>query len=118
MNSAPSQEPLLHLLSVREDAGWVMHCLDFDIAAQGVTEAEARRNLLHAIELVYEQALEDGTTHRLFRSAPQDLWDQYVRSPAHRSGRFTLDIRRPSPEVSTPKSAKTEERVSSATSAA
>jgi predicted RNase H-like HicB family nuclease len=117
MTAAQPQEPLLHWLAVKDEDEWVIHCLDFDIAAQGRMEAEARQNLIHAIEMLYEQALEDGTPDGIFQSAPQALWDTYVKAQGHKSGQFNLNIRKPL-RGSVPTRARTEERVSLTTSAA
>ena len=40
----------------REDDGYVALCLELDIASQGNTVEEARRNLIEAIELFFETA--------------------------------------------------------------
>ncbi len=113
MSTADIKNLLLHLLAVQEEDGThVIHCLDFDIAAQGDTEDEARTNLGHAIELLLQEAEADGDASCVFQSAPTALWDIYVRTPNHIRGRL---------DIATPERAgraQTEERRSAAPSAA
>ena len=49
----------------REDDGYVALCPELDIASQGDTVDEARRNLQEALELFFESASETEIQHRL-----------------------------------------------------
>lgn len=48
-----------------EGNGYVSLCPELDIASQGDTIGEARRNLLEALELFFEAADESEVTRRL-----------------------------------------------------
>ena len=49
----------------REDDGYVALCPELDIASQGNTVEEARRNLIEAIELFFETAAPSEIHQRL-----------------------------------------------------
>ena len=49
----------------REGDGYVALCPELDIASQGHTVEEARRNLVEAIELFFETADPSEVRHRL-----------------------------------------------------
>ena len=49
----------------REGDGYVALCPELDIASQGRTVEEARRNLVEAIELFFETADPSEVQHRL-----------------------------------------------------
>jgi len=49
----------------REDGGYVSLCSELDIASQGDTVEEARRNLKEAVELFFETAHPDEVAQRL-----------------------------------------------------
>jgi predicted RNase H-like HicB family nuclease len=49
----------------REDDGYVSLCPELDIASQGLTQAEAKENLVEAIELFLEVADPTEVTRRL-----------------------------------------------------
>jgi len=49
----------------REGDGYIALCPELDIASQGTTVEEARRNLLEAIELFFETADPSEIHHRL-----------------------------------------------------
>ena len=44
----------------KEDKGYSSLCLDLDVASQGGTVAEAKKNLLEAIDLYLETAIESN----------------------------------------------------------
>jgi predicted RNase H-like HicB family nuclease len=52
-------------LIAREGDGYVALCPELDIASQGNTVEEARRNLVEAIELFFETADPSEVQHRL-----------------------------------------------------
>jgi predicted RNase H-like HicB family nuclease len=49
----------------REDDGYVSLCPELDIASQGLTQEEAKENLVEAIELFLEVADSTEVTRRL-----------------------------------------------------
>lgn len=49
----------------REGSGYVATCAELDIASQGETVEEARRNLLEAVELFFETADSSEVESRL-----------------------------------------------------
>ena len=49
----------------REGDGYIALCPELDIASQGTTVEEARRNLVEAIELFFETAAPSEIQHRL-----------------------------------------------------
>jgi predicted RNase H-like HicB family nuclease len=49
----------------REGEGYVALCPDLDIASQGVSIEEARRNLIEAVELFFETASPEEVQERL-----------------------------------------------------
>jgi predicted RNase H-like HicB family nuclease len=49
----------------REGDGYVALCPEFDVASQGETLEEARKNLLEALELFLESASPTEIQHRL-----------------------------------------------------
>lgn len=49
----------------REGSGYVATCAELDIASQGETVEEARRNLLEAVELFFETADPSEVENRL-----------------------------------------------------
>jgi predicted RNase H-like HicB family nuclease len=104
--------PLLHFLSVQDEGMWVIHCLDFDIASQGMTEEEAQRNLVNAIELLFEQAVEEKNEAGIFKSAPQDLWEIFVKAPTPKKfGNIRVNIRIPVGGERPPRKIRVEGRV-------
>lgn len=55
----------LTALITREHSGYVALCPELDVASQGVTVEEARRNLLEAVELFLEAADPSEVEQRL-----------------------------------------------------
>ena len=61
--------PQLTAIVEREDDGYVALCPELDIASQGETEEEARRNLAEALELFFEVADPGEVERRLAANA-------------------------------------------------
>ncbi len=55
----------LTALITREDSGFVALCPEVDVASQGQTVEEAKKNLTEAVELFFECASESELTQRL-----------------------------------------------------
>ena len=49
----------------REEGGYIALCPELDIASQGATVDEARKNLVEALELFFETASGAEVEHRL-----------------------------------------------------
>jgi len=61
----PKQTRTLTAIIEREGDGYVALCPELDIASQGGTVEEARRNLLEALELFFETADRSEVESRL-----------------------------------------------------
>ena len=70
----------IHILLYREDHIQIAHCLEFDILAQGETKQEALRNLLDAIELQMDFALENDCVETLYNPAPVEYWRMLIKA--------------------------------------
>jgi len=76
------RELSVHVIVYREESWYVAHCLEFDLVAQGADSLEAFKNLLDAIELQAEYALEAGDWGLLFNPAPAEYWrERYTPEP-------------------------------------
>jgi len=80
------RELSIHVVLYREESRCVAHCLEFDLVAQGADSLEAFRNLLDAIELQAQYAVEIGDWGLLFNPAPAEYWRMLVEAE-----RFTPD---------------------------
>ncbi len=49
----------------KENDGYVALCPEFDVASQGDSVEEAKKNLQEAVELFFEHASKDEISHRL-----------------------------------------------------
>jgi predicted RNase H-like HicB family nuclease len=59
------QPPQLTTIIAREDNAYIALCPELDIASQGATVEEARRNLAEALELFFEVADPSEVERRL-----------------------------------------------------
>jgi predicted RNase H-like HicB family nuclease len=55
MTVGRAQERDLQVVIYREGDGFAAQCLNVDVASQGATEAEARANILEALQLYFEE---------------------------------------------------------------
>ena len=65
MNENTKRVRRLTAIIQREDDGYVSLCPEIDIASQGDTVEEARRNLAEALELFFETASVEEVEERL-----------------------------------------------------
>ena len=65
MNENTKRVRRLTAIIQREDDGYVSLCPEIDIASQGDTVEEARRNLAEALELFFETASPEEVEERL-----------------------------------------------------
>jgi predicted RNase H-like HicB family nuclease len=55
MSLAQAVDRSLQVVIYREGDGFVAQCLNVDVASDGATEAEARANILEALELYFDE---------------------------------------------------------------
>jgi predicted RNase H-like HicB family nuclease len=55
MSPGHDAERSLQVVIYREGDGFVAQCLNVDVASDGSTEAEARANILQALELYFDE---------------------------------------------------------------
>lgn len=56
---------LTALIEPAEEGGFVAHCVELDVASEGETVEDARRNLIEAVELFFETAPTEEVRRRL-----------------------------------------------------
>lgn len=67
-----------HILIEKEDDLYSALCLELDVASQGKTIQEAKRNIREAIELYLESVVETGEEEDFVpRPAPIEEWLRY-----------------------------------------
>ncbi len=67
-----------HILIEKEDDLYSALCLELNVASQGETIPEARRNIREAIELYLESVIEAGEEEEFIpRPAPAEEWLKY-----------------------------------------
>jgi len=70
----------VHVLFYQEEDRYVAHCLEFDLVAQGDSIKDSYKNLLDAIELQAEYALETDNLENLINPAPPEYWRMLVKT--------------------------------------
>jgi predicted RNase H-like HicB family nuclease len=70
----------VHVIFYSEEGHYVAHCLEFDLVAQGESIEDSYKNLLDAIELQAEYALETGNLENLIQPAPPEYWRMLVKA--------------------------------------
>jgi hypothetical protein len=90
--SKPGRPPhfLLNVLLYREDGMWAAHCLQLDLVEYARTMNEAQSNVLDVIRAHIEHALEHDNMEHLFRPAPAEYWQLFLRSTPIGSRTFRL----------------------------
>jgi hypothetical protein len=64
----------IHILLYKEDDIQIAHCLEFDIVAQGKSKIESLRNLLDAIDMQINFAIDNNDLASIFTPAPAEYW--------------------------------------------
>jgi predicted RNase H-like HicB family nuclease len=79
-------EPLdLHILIEKENRLYSALCLELDVASQGRTVAEAKKNIIEAIELFLESVYASGDEKEFIpRPAPVEEWMKYFQGMTRR----------------------------------
>ena len=70
----------VHVLFYREADHSVAHCLEFDLVAQGESIKDSYKNLLDAIELQADYALETGNLESLINPEPPEYWSMLIKA--------------------------------------
>jgi predicted RNase H-like HicB family nuclease len=86
MKKNGKSEPLdLHVLIEKEGRLYSALCLELDVASQGRTLVEAKKNIIEAIELYLESVYEDGDEKDFIpRPAPIEEWLKYFQAMTQR----------------------------------
>lgn len=58
----------------KDEERWVGHCLETDTVAEGMTPADAVKNLKAAIELQFDDALAKKDVSIIYNPAPREYW--------------------------------------------
>ena len=64
-NSTDRPIQLTALIEPAEEGGFVARCVELDVASEGETVEDARRNLIEAVELFFETAPTEEVRRRL-----------------------------------------------------
>ena len=79
-----ARELELHVLIEKEGDLYSALCLELNIASQGRTIEEAKKNIREAIELYLEDVYEAGDEEEFIpRPAPVEEWIKYFKQKAH-----------------------------------
>lgn len=75
----------LHVLIEKEGRLYSALCLELDVASQGNTLVEAKKNINEAIELFLESVYAAGNEKEFIpRPAPVEEWMKYFQAMTHR----------------------------------
>lgn len=75
----------LHCLIEKDGDLYSSLCLELDVASQGTTVDEAKRNLQEAVELYLEVVYEEGDEEEFIpRPAPMEEWLKFFKVEARR----------------------------------
>jgi len=89
------QKLLLHNLIEKEGDIYSAICLELNVASQGETIEEAKRNLQEAVELYLEDVIESGDKKGFIpRPAPMEEWVKFFEAEAKSiiNGLSAIDI--------------------------
>ncbi len=79
---------ILHNIIEKENGLYSALCLELDVASQGKTVQEARKNLHEAVELYLEEVVESGEEKDFIpRPAPRSEWIKFFKSEAKTLGK-------------------------------
>lgn len=65
------------ILVKHQDDMWTAHCLELDLVAVGSSKEEAEEDLKSIIKAQVEYCIHHDNMENLFRSAPQELWNEF-----------------------------------------
>ncbi|HZL35176.1 MAG TPA: hypothetical protein VFC78_07695 [Tepidisphaeraceae bacterium] len=72
----------LSAIAYCEDGGWIAHCLELDIVAEGTDADDAIRSLISLCDFQIRTAMEHGDIGSVFRSAPSQVWTMFAEGEA------------------------------------
>jgi predicted RNase H-like HicB family nuclease len=83
----------LHVLIEKEGELFSALCLELNVASQGKTLEEAKRNIREAVELYIEDVIEAGDEEDFFpRPAPAEEWLKYFKAEAKNLKELMLNV--------------------------
>jgi len=82
MKSNPAGRLDLHILIEKEGDLYSVLCLELNVASQGETLEEARKNIREAIEIYLEDVYESDEKEFIPRPAPVEEWIKYFKQKA------------------------------------
>ncbi len=83
----------LHNIIEKENGLYSALCLELDVASQGKTVQEARKNLHEAVELYLEEVIESGEEKNFIpRPAPRAEWIKFFKAEAKALGKKLKDF--------------------------
>jgi len=83
----------LRVVFYREGESWIAHCLEFDLAGDGMTREDALAVLSDAIALQAQASLECQNPANLFTPADGDLFHKYAAGADIVDGVLMLSIK-------------------------
>lgn len=84
----------LRVIFYREGESWIAHCLEFDLAGDGLTREAALNGLSDAIALQVQASLECQNPANLFTPADGEFFQKYAAGVDVAEGVLTLSIER------------------------
>ena len=79
---------LLHSLFEKENGMYSALCLELDVASQGKTVSEAKKNLQEAVEIYLEDVIEAKELKNFVpRPAPRSEWIKFFKAEAKALGK-------------------------------
>ncbi|MFO8056238.1 MAG: hypothetical protein R6V10_02965 [bacterium] len=72
-------KPVFHILFSKEENGYTGICLELNVASEGDTLEEARKNIREAVGLYLESVYQKGDEEESIpRPAPMEYWLKYL----------------------------------------
>src|SRR5437879_1923206 len=84
----------LRVVFYREGEAWIAHCLEFDLAGDGITREDALDSLCDAVALQVQASLECNNPANLFTPADGELFRKYAAGADVADGILTVSIDR------------------------
>ncbi len=66
-----------NVLVKKENGGWLAHCLELDIVAEGDTFKKATSALMDLIIIQFDYALANDNMKYFYKPAPEDVWQEF-----------------------------------------
>jgi len=75
-----------------EDRLWVAHCLELDIVATADTRDQVEKDIVDLIAAQVCYALDHDNLEYLYRSAPPDVWNEFLECKECRESRHLVTV--------------------------